>query len=79
MKQSATPRFMTGFDEATHKKLSGDVRAEMGRYRISVNMLAKEIGYTRTTVNLWLVTNVTQERFDKMMNAINRIVEKKGV
>lgn len=59
-----------------HDRLSGDVRAELARHRILIKDLAKEVNRTRTSVNLWLLRNTTQERYDIMMAAIKRIVAK---
>lgn len=61
-----------------HKELSSEIYAELGRHRISISKLAKEIGRNRTTVNLWLLNNTTQIRYDIMHAAIERLVKQKG-
>lgn len=60
-----------------HDKFSSEIRAELGRHRISIATLAEEVNRTRTSVNLWLLRNTTQERYDIMHAAIKRIVAKK--
>lgn len=75
---SAVERFTGNYDASKHRVFAGEVRAELGRNRISITKMAEEAGYSRTTINLWLLNNTTQARYDVMMAAIKRIVSKKG-
>ncbi len=79
MKFQNENRFMLGYDKETHERLSGEVRAELGRHRISIAALSREIGKTRPTISLWLSRNTTQIRYDKMMAAIIRIISKEAL
>lgn len=72
------PAYSVNFDPESHKRLSGEIRAELGRHRISISEMAEEVGVSRPTATLWLLRNTTQERFDKMNGAVNRIVKRKG-
>ena len=74
---SAVERFSGNYNAEQHRKFAGEVRAELGRNRISITKLSEEAGYSRTTINLWLLNNTTQSRYDVMMAAIKRIVDKR--
>lgn len=67
---------MVAEQNAQHQMLASDVRAELARHGILIKDLAKEVNRTRTTVNLWLLNNTTQQRYDMMMAAISRIISK---
>lgn len=60
-----------------HDYFAGEIRAELGRHRIKISELAEEVGRTRTSVNLWLLRNTTQERYDIMLAAVKRIVARR--
>lgn len=70
-------RYVSGFDKATHEKLSSKIRLEMADNKIYIRHIAEELNKSVVTINLWLLKNVTQERHDILMGAINRILEKR--
>lgn len=70
------PAYSVNFNPELHKRLSGEIRAELGRHRISISEMAEEVGISRPTATLWLLRNTTQERFDKMNRAILKIISK---
>lgn len=70
---------MVAEQNAQHQMLASDVRAELARHSILIKDLAKEVNRTRTTVNLWLLHNTTQQRYDMMMAAISRIISREAL
>lgn len=60
-----------------NEHLAREIRSELGYNRITITDLAKEIGKTRVTISLWLIEKTTQDRYDAMKAALNRIIERK--
>lgn len=72
------PAYSVNFDPELHRKLSGNVRAEMARNKITISKLAMSMGKGKTTISLWLQRNTTQIRHDAMIAAIKRIDSEEG-
>lgn len=61
------------------KELSRAVQNRMTSLGVFKTELANEIGKTRRTVWLWLAREMTQQRHDALMMALDRIEGRKGV
>lgn len=65
-------------DVSKHRKdLSLDVKAEMASRGIMIKEVAAEVHRHGNTIRLWLLQGMTPERYEGLMKAINRIVEKR--